>query len=717
MRTARLLPFLYLLLFAFTSVAQKKTVQLEDIWRNYRFYPRGVAGFTGMNNGSSYAAFGRSWPRTIDRYLFEDGSRQEVLFDPEQFEAIDKVDDFGFSPEEESILLTTQTRSIYRYSTLAMNFVYQRADNSLRALFDKAVRNATFSPTQDKIAFCHANDLYVKDLKSDQTVQVTTDGRENEIINGTPDWVYEEEFSYDRAFEWSPDGRYIAYVRFDETEVPVFSMDIFGSGRYPQQDVFKYPKVGEVNSKVSLWIYELGDKTQEIEIELPFEYLPRIYWTPEGDLIALLLNRKQNHLQLLSIDPKSTEQELLYEAKDAAYLELPEVMEFLGKGQFLINSDKDGFNRIYRCTPKGCEALSPEARDVTEFYGYDRDKQWCYYQIPGKDAPHQREVVRTDRKGIHKVLSKQKGWNSLTFNPQMTYCILNEQDSRTPSTYTLYEAKSWKKVRLMEQNTELKNSLNKYDLSWPDFFMAPTVEAELSAWMIKPRDFDPSKKYPVLCYVYGGPGSQTVKDEYNGFNFMWYQHLADQGYIIASADNRGTGARGRDFKKCTYETLGRLETEDQIAFAQYLKTLPYVDAKRIGIWGWSYGGYMSSLCLSKGADVFKTAIAVAPVTRWDLYDNIYTERYNGLLEDNEQNYIDHSPISHVEKIKGNYLLIHGSADDNVHLQNTMRMIDALVRADISFDSFIYPDKNHSIGGGNTRMHLYRKMTRFLLENL
>ena len=302
--------------------------------------------------------------------------------------------------------------------------------------------------------------------------------------------------------------------------------------------------MGEVNSKVSLWIYELGDKPREIEIALPFEYLPRIYWTPEGDLIALLLNRKQNHMQLLSIDPQSAKQKVLHEAKDPAYLELPEVMEFLGKDQFLINSDRDGFNRIYRCTTKGCQALSPKARDVTEFYGYDRAKKWCYYQIPGKDAPHQREVLRTDRKGRSEVLSKQKGWNSLTFNPQMTYCILSEQDSRTPPTFSLYQARSWEKVRLMEQNLKLKNTLNDYHLSWPEFFMTPTADGDLSAWMIKPRDFDPSKKYPVLCYVYGGPGSQTVKDEYNGFNFMWYQLLADQGYIIASADNRGTGVRG-----------------------------------------------------------------------------------------------------------------------------------------------------------------------------
>lgn len=696
-----------------------KPVQLEDVWKYYRFYARGIDGFTGMNDGKSYAAFnGRGNERTIARYLFSDGEMQEVLFDPNQHQGIQSVDDFSFSPDEEGILLTTQTEPIYRHSSNAMNFIYHRPNNSLHALYDQPVRNATFSPTQDKVAFSHANNLYVKDLKSDKLVAITKDGEKNRIINGTPDWVYEEEFSYHQAYEWSNNGQYIAYVRFDESEVPEFSMDVYGGGLYPEQEVFKYPKAGEVNSKVSLWLYLMGDVAREIKIEREYEYLPRMYWTPNNQLVVLLLNRLQNHLQLLSIDPKSGAQTLLYEARDEAYLELPEVMHFIDDQRFLINSDRDGFDRIYRCDGNNCTPLSIEGRDVTAFYGFDEQKGYLYYQTPGEDAPHQRQVWRTDLKGKSVELSSEKGWNSLTFNPQMTYYILQYERANRPASCTLFDARKRKEVRVMQDNQALKDRLKEYAISYPDFFMAPTQAGhELSAWMIKPRNFDPNKKYPVLCFVYGGPGSQTVSDEYDGFNFMWYQTLADQGYIIASADNRGTGARGRDFKKCTYRELGKLETEDQIAFARYLGGLPYVDDSRIGIWGWSYGGYMSSLCLSKGADVFKAAVAVAPVTNWRFYDNIYTERYMGLPQDNGDGYDLNSPMSHVNKMKGKYLLIHGSGDDNVHVQNSMRMTEALVQADVDFEMFIYPDKNHGIYGGNTRLHLFRKMTAFWLQNL
>lgn len=697
---------------------EKKTVELEHIWRQYQFYPGGVDGFTGMADGSSYAAFeGRGQDKKIIRFDFATATRQEVLFSLADHEILKSVDNFSFSPDEEGILLTTKTRSIYRHSSRAMNYIYHRPDGSLHLLYEKPVRNATFSPTEDKVAFSFENNLYIKDLPSDQIVHVTKDGAWNNIINGTPDWVYEEEFSYDRAFEWSPDGRYLAYVRFDELAVPEFSMDVYGKALYPNQEVFKYPKAGEVNSKVSLFIHTLGDYSREVKLEVEFEYLPRIYWTPEGDLVAMVLNRLQNEMKLIKIDAQSLEQEVIYTDSDEAYLELPDVLEFPSKDQLLISSDRDGFNRIYLCKNNNCVGLTEEEKDVTDFYGYDEKRKVFYYQSPPKGKPHQREVYRANLKGKREELSTEEGWNSLKFNPQMSWYIVTHESASTPPVYTLYEAKKDKKRMLLQDNDVLKKRISEYEISWPEFFMAPAGDHELSAWMIKPSDFDPKKKYPVLCFVYGGPGSQTVTDEYDGFNTMWYQVLADQGYIIASADNRGTGARGRDFRKCTYRELGKLETEDQISFGKYLSSLPYVDGDRIGIWGWSYGGYMSSLCLSKGADVFKAAIAVAPVTNWRFYDNIYTERYMGLPKDNGSGYDDNSPINHVDKIKGKYMLIHGSADDNVHVQNSMRMVESLVQADVDFDLFIYPDKNHGIYGGNTRMHLYRKMTNFILENL
>ncbi len=720
--TKRNLKYLLVLIVSVYSssivLAQVKSVQLEDIWKYYRFYAKGVDGFTGMADGNSYAAFGKGTGTRIDRYSFQTGKLEETLLSSSNHPELSQgIDDFIFSPDEEGILITTQTENIYRHSSKAINFIYHRPNSSLHKLAEKPVRNAVFSPVDDKVAYSMENNLFVKDLKTDQLTQITNDGSWNGIINGTPDWVYEEEFSFDQAFEWSPNGKHIAFLKFDESEVRTFSMDVYGQELYPARDEFKYPKAGEDNSVVSLWIYSIDGEARQLTLPNEFEYIPRIYWTKNNELVALSLNRLQNEMTLVRFNSDFSESNIIYTEKDKAYIELPEVLHFMEKGDFLINSDKAGTNQLYLCNEKQCKSITPLNLEITSFYGLDEKRKIIYFQGTSTELAHQRSIYSGDLKGGTKMISTQAGWNAATFNPQLTYFVHSYQNVNTPPVYELIEVKKLKKVRVLEDNTSLKSTLEGYNKGTKEFFRPEINGSELSAWIIKPSNFDPNKKYPVLTFVYGGPGSQTVKDEYDGFNTMWYHLLAEKGYIIASVDNRGTGVRGRDFKKCTYGQLGKLEIEDQIGFAKYLGSLSYVDSERIGIWGWSYGGYMSSLGLTKGADVYSTGIAVAPVTNWRFYDNIYTERYMGLPKDNEGGYDENSPINHTSKMTGKYLLIHGSADDNVHVQNSMRMTEALIKSNVDFEQFIYPDKNHGIYGGNTRLHLYKKMTQFILSNL
>ena len=702
----------------FSSFAQTKSIELDDIWKYYRFYAKGVDGFTGMADGTSYAAFGNENGQSIDRFSFQSGKLEATLISASEHpELSDGIDEFTFSPDEEGILITTQTEKIYRHSSKAINYIYHRPNSSLHKLSEKPIRNAVFSPVEDKVAFSMENNLYVKDLKSDQLIEITNDGSWNGIINGTPDWVYEEEFSFDRAFEWSPNGKHIAFLKFNESAVKSFSMDIYGKELYPSRDEFKYPKAGEDNSEISLWVYSIDGASKQLKLPKEFEYIPRMYWTDNNELVVLLLNRLQNEMNLIQFNSDFSESTILYTEKDAAYLELPEVLHFTVKGDFLINSDKSGTNQLYLCNQKECKAITPVDLELTSFYGFDEKKKIFYFQATSPELAHQRSIYSGTLKGKTKLISTQDGWNDAIFNPQLTYFVHSFQNATTPPIYDLIEVNKFKKIRNLEDNALLKSTIDGYKMGTKSFFKAEINGNALSAWIIKPTDFDPTKKYPVLTFVYGGPGSQTVKDEYDAFNGMWYQMLADKGYIVASVDNRGTGVRGRDFKKCTYGQLGKLEIEDQIGFAKYLGSLSYIDSNRIGIWGWSYGGYMSSLGLTKGADVYSTAIAVAPVTNWRFYDNIYTERYMGLPQDNGSGYDENSPINHTSKMKGNYLLVHGSADDNVHVQNSMRMTQALINSNVDFEQFIYPDKNHGIYGGNTRLHLYKKMTQFLLNNL
>ncbi len=716
------------ILISITIYAQKKDVSVSDVWQRYSFFARSTGGLRSMNDGAHFTVLDRdqNGPK-IDKYSYESGEKVETILSAANVSAGNgaplNFDSYQFNADESKVLLGTQTESIYRHSSRSNYYVFDLKSKVLTALkADSKQQLADFSPSENKVAFVHENRMHIQDLE-DGSISSFGKGEENKFIAGAVDWVYEEEFSFHKGFHWSPEGNYIAYYQFDESEVPTFSMDVFANGLYPQQEVFKYPKAGEVNSIVSIHIYDVkNNKDWEVKLPVDYEYIPRIKWTSEDDeLVVFTLNRHQDHLQLweVEVEDDELEVEMLLEEKAPHYLEIHDNLTFLEDNSFIWTSEQDGFNHIYHYDDDGdlIRQITKGDWEVTTYYGMDEDSKTLYYQAAER-SPLERDVYSISLKGKNKKrLSTQDGTNSASFSKGFKFYINRYSAVDVPTYETLHRANG-KLVRVINDNAAVKERLKGYNVSYKEFLQIPNEEGTmLNAWMIKPSDFDPSKSYPVLMFVYGGPGSQTVQNSYDAGNGMWYQHLASKGYIVVSVDNRGTGARGRDFRTVTYQQLGKYEIADQIAAAKWLGNQDYVDANRIGIWGWSYGGYMSSLGITKGADVFKAAIAVAPVTNWRFYDNIYTERYMRTPQENADGYDDNSPINHVDKLEGAYFLVHGSADDNVHVQNTMRMIEALVQANKQFDLFIYPDKNHGIYGGNTRYHLYTKMTDFILENL
>jgi dipeptidyl-peptidase-4 len=592
------------------------------------------------------------------------------------------------------------------------------------------IMHASFSPDASKIAFVKENNLFYYDLNRMQEVQITKDGKMNNIINGSTDWVYEEEFAIWIAFFWSPKGDKIAFYRFDESKVKEFEMAIYGS-LYPSQTKFKYPKAGEANSIINIYVYDTkSELIAEMETGKETDvYYPRMQWTKDNNKLCIQrLNRLQNKLEFLIADANSGKSNVIYTEENKNYVEITDNLYFLKDGKsFIISSERDGWNHLYHYDISGklIKQITKGNWDVDVFYGVDEKTKTLFYNSPelmiGKktmNASNERYVYSIGMNGKNKVsISNAKGWNTAIFNSAFTYFLNVSSTLNNPSSYALYDAKG-KQIRVLEDNAKLKEKLKNYNINNAEFFdIKNSYNEELNAWIIKPSNFSADKKYPVLMYAYNGPGHQLAVDRWMGSNYFWYQLLAQKGYVVVCVDGRGTGFKGEEFKKCTYKQLGKFEIEDQIYVAKELAKLSYVDASRIGFWGWSFGGYMAGLAISKGADVFKSAISVAPVTNWRYYDNIYTERYMRTPQENGESYDSNSPINHVEKIKGNYLIIHGTADDNVHFQNTVEMLDAMIKKGVKYDSEFYPNKNHGIGGSKTRLHLYERMTRFILEKL
>ena len=721
----RILVAVFFVTFSGFLFAKEPVITLEQIWKDRYFAPQTIRLGKSMNNGTEYSIIEKQ--TDINIYDYETGSFQQTIFSTSGILTDDngsglRIGTYHFSPDEKFLLVGVRQESVYRYSYHAEYHVWDIEKQQLRPLSaGTRQRLPVFSPDGSMVAFVRDNNVYIADIRNNIETAVTTDGLLNHIINGTTDWVYEEEFGFTQGMHWSADGSKLAFYRFDESRVKEFNMVIYGT-LYPEDYRFKYPKAGEENSLVTIHIYNIKtgkilkvDTGQETD-----QYIPRIKWTQNPSLLVVYrMNRHQNQLELLLVDANTGASDILYVENNIYYIDVNDDLTFLKDGRhFIISSEKSGYNHLYLYDMQGREirAITTGQWDVQRFIGVDEANKLVYF-TSHEESPLTNNLYSVRLDGRRKTkLTTGTGTHNPAFSAGFRFFINQFSTANSPPVFSIHRADG-KLVKVLEDNNELLQKTRNHGFVSREFFSFNTSDGVLlNGWMMKPADFNPEKKYPVFMYTYGGPGSQTVVDRWDAFNGVWYQMLTQMGFIVVSVDNRGTGARGEEFKKMTYLQLGKYETIDQIEAAKYMGQLPYVDNKRISIFGWSYGGYLSSLCLAKGADYFAAAIAVAPVTNWRFYDTIYTERYMRTPKENPQGYDDNSPINHVEKIKGAFLLVHGSADDNVHYQNSMEMTHALIDANIPFELAIYPNYNHGIAGGNARLHLYEHMTRFLKAN-
>lgn len=711
-----------ILFFSAFAICQDGMISVSDIWTNYSFYAAGIDDLRSMNDGLHYTL--NENDSAIVKYEYATGNKNGDLFNVNQTAgAVTNFANYAFNDDETALLLTTSMKKRYRHATYDENFVFDLKTKKTTKLSDKGLQMyADFAPEGNKIAYVIDNNLYYKDLNSNTEFQITTDGKWNYIINGGSDWVYEEEFVLVRSFEWSPDGSKIAFYKFNEEQVPQFDMMTYKGKLYPENYEFKYPKVGEKNSIVEIYIYDIASKkTQKVNITKGYEYIPRIKWTNDGSALCVFtMNRLQNDLELFLANPATGNTSSMFRETAQYYLEINDDLTFLPDNKsFIWRSEKDGWYHLYQydMTGKLINQITKGDWDVTSFKGFDESTNMIYY-MSTEESIFQRHLYAVSLDGKKsKKLTDKNGMNYVDFSTGYKYFIKTNSSMMVPDHISLCD-NSGKEIRMLENNKALLDYLNTLKVKKPEYFTFTTTDGvELNGYMIKPFDFDANKKYPVFMTLYGGPGSQEVIEGYDGFNMMWHQMLAQKGYIIVCVDNRGTGARGTAFRTSTYGQLGKYETNDQIEAAKWLAKQKYVDGGRIGIWGWSYGGYMSSLCITRGADVFKMAIAVAPVTNWKYYDNIYSERYMGTLESNPTGYDANAPMFYANQLKGKYLLVHGTGDDNVHFQNSVELMNTLIKNNKQFDLMAYPDRNHGISGGGARLHLYTMMTNFVIENL
>ena len=751
------------------AMAQTQEITLEDIWTKRTFSPRGIGSVRSMADGEHYMSMTRTG---IAKYSYLTGEKVAdiCLFGghamQKKAKPLPPFESYAMSQDEQKILLSSGFEPLYRHSGVSDYYIYDVQEKTFTKISNNGKqRLTTLSPDGTKVAFVRDNNLYWMDLATLEEHAITTDGKLNEIINGTTDWVYEEEFAITKGFAWSPDSKKIAYMRFDESKVREYNMQTWGK-LYPDDYRYKYPKAGEDNSKVSLRIYKLeSGKTQypqlagrENSVGTPksgeWEYLPRFQWANANTLAFMRMNRLQNHMQILTINTDKDGAEpdaTLYEEQCDSYVEVPDTWQFVqvksGKKKvetlMLLTSERDGFRHIYLYSMDGrlvrqvttggyevCEVSGIDAANQRLYYtsrehgainkslfliGFDGKKKQCLnYDARSKtnDGYGADGIVNADGRDI-------LGTYNASFSEGCKYYICTYSSANHAPRYTLHDANG-KLVKVLQDNAELQQKMTDYGTLHKHFGSFTTEKGtELNCYTILPADFDTAKHYPVLIYVYGGPGNQQVTNSYGYSDYYWYHMLAEKGYVVFCFDGRGTGGRGAKFKKQTYRDLGRMECEDAIEAARWLGKQKWADKERIGIWGWSFGGYLSTLSLLKGNDVFKAAIAVAPVMNWRYYDNIYTERFLALPKDNAKGYDENSPLNFADRLQGNYLLIHGTGDDNVHFQNSAEMVEKLEDAGKQFEFRIYPNKNHSIydATGNTRLNLYQLMTDFIMRKL
>ena len=730
--------FIVLMLMAVLTIqAQTNQLTLQEVVGG-AFRAENIQGFIPIpGDGEHYTQMNAEGTQII-KYSFKTGKQVEVLFDAATAREcpFKNFDSYTFSPDGMKLLIATETTPIYRHSYTAVHYLYSlrrnvegKINNVVERLSEGGPQQApVFSPDGNLVAFVRDNNIFlIKTHFGNSESQVTEDGKFNQVLNGIPDWVYEEEFAFNSAIEFSADSKMLAFIRWDESEVPSYSFPLYAGERprltefekYPGAYTYKYPKTGEVNSKVSVHTFDIQTRvTRQMDVPLDKDgYIPRIRFTKDPEKLAIMtLNRHQNRFDLYFCNPRSKVCKLVLRDETDTYIKerIFDEIHFYDQN-FSFVSEKSGFNHLYWYNMNGTlvKQITSGNYELKEFLGYD-EADGSFYYSSNEESPLQQAIYKVDRKGKKTKLSANVGTNSAQFSSNMKYYLNRFSNTTTPTVVTLND-NSGKVLTTLIDNAALKEKLSARQLPQTEFFSFTTERGtELNGWMMKPTDFQASKKYPVLMYQYSGPGSQEVLDHYS---VSWETYMASQGFIVVCVDGRGTGGRGAEFEKCTYLNLGVKEAEDQVSAAKYVSELPYVDKNRIGIWGWSFGGYMTLMAMSEGTPIFKAGVAVAAVTDWNYYDTIYGERFMRTPQENHDGYQASSAFTRADKLHGKLLLVHGMADDNVHYQNCAEYAEHLVQLGKQFDMQIYTNRNHSIFGGYTRMHLYTKLTNFFKGNL
>lgn len=700
------------ILAAFQNISAQE-ITLDKIYSGY-YRGKGIAGITSMKNGENYLVIEQGG---IAKYSYKTSQKEGNLVDG-NFES------YEFSDDESKILLLKESQPIYRHSFLGVYDVKDLKSGKTLSLNEgKPIQEPRFSPDATKISFIVDNNLFYQDLSSGKITQITEHGIKNKVLNGLADWVYEEEFGHARLYEWTKNSADILFVKLVETDVPEIYIPIYGKSLYPSEMRYKYPKAGEKNSVASAHIYHLADgKKTKVNLDnFKNYYIPNVFQTANPDEIVLITSqRTQNASDVLKVNTKTGQATKLFTESDDKWIDTDNVtLEFLEDNSFLWASERDGFRHLYWYDKDGKlkKQVTKGNWEVTEYYGYNPKSNEIFVQTTEKGSINKVVSKINIQNGKAQLISNAEGNNSANFSKNYNYFIETSSTAAKPYTFVLKDGNG-KQLKELQNNDDQLKKLQADNFSVKEFITIPNAAGDqMNAWIIKPKNFDPNKKYPLFMYQYSGPGSQQVANSWDNGNALWFEMLAQKGYIIACVDGRGTGFKGAKFKKVTFKNLGKYEIEDQIAAAKWLGNQKYIDKTRIGIFGWSFGGYMASLAMTKGADVFKAGIAVAPVTNWRYYDSVYTERFLLTPQENPAGYDDNSPTTYANLLKGKFLLIHGTADDNVHFQNSMEFSEALIQNKKQFEFMAYPDKNHGIYGGQTRPQLYQKMTDFILENL
>jgi dipeptidyl-peptidase 4 len=718
------LPILIAALCVAFSISAQKKISIEDFTTRNTFEQKSVTGIRWMKDGKFYSSLKEN---KIIRYDITNGNPVETILDGSALPEKVTINGYTFTDDEKKLLILTASQSIYRRSYKGEYFVYDIPSKSFAKLSSNGKQSyAAFSPDGSKVAFVRENNVFYVTLADMKEVQVTTDGKFNAIINGTTDWVYEEEFTIIEGFNWSPDGKKIAYYRFDESAVKEYNLQLWGKTLYPTDYRFKYPKAGEANSTVEIWIHDLASG-KKVKADVGREkdiYIPRISWTVNPEILSIRkLNRLQNHMEVIHTNASTGNSITVLSEQNETYVDVEflDELTYLNDGKHFIHlSERSGYKHLYLYKIDGTlvRQITSGNFEVSQYLGLDEKSKTIYFTST-EVSPLERHLYTISIDGKKKTrLTDLSGVHTINMSRDFQFYIDHHTNSTQPSIATLYRTKGNAAVSVLEKNEGLVKTVQEYGVAAKEFFSYRAGDGTLlNGFMLKPSNFDPNKKYPVLIYQYSGPGSQDVSNGFGGKHFYFHQFLVQHDFIVVAVDPRGTGNRGEAFRKVTYKQLGKYELEDMVAAAKYLSGLDFVDGSRLGIWGWSYGGYISALAMTKAAGTFKLGIAVAPVTNWRFYDTVYTERFLQTPQLNASGYDDNSPLTYAGNLTGKFFLIHGTGDDNVHFQNSVLFQEALIQAGKKFDSFYYPDKNHSIPGAKSKLHLYTMMADYIINNL